>query len=635
MYVSLRSTLFSMAVTLVTAGIAWPNPDLDLGRALQAGYNRATSRVMVRIIERTERASLDYLAYDRNCLLHYPSPQGLKAPAKPPSLRDLGFGGTLVAGTFCDKLAETPLTAEEVARPLAWAPLTKLLTEWNYDAAAPLLTAASRVSGEKWGNTGLVRPLQQISTAYLHGDEMWVKIEFRPELDWIPADDEDGDGYRELYGQFSPQAATADLLAYLRGDYLTQPLSFEELTDYFFTLSSQWYQALQTVTLKPEETRPWPNAETDPAISAELGGKQFADPFVVIRGEPYGQEIYNVFLLAGDAGGLQPTDWAAELEQFGGTWEAWSAALAGFHDDVRRQLEARPAELRGLIGKDGWLFFRGDLNFLLSGDLRQQADGRDPYPAIVDFNEQMKARGIDMLLVVIPTKTEIYPEKLSDHAPAGGKPYVAPYCRKLLGELSAAGVGIVDLLPHFLAARDGEEPLYMTQDTHWTNRGVRLAAKLIAETVKQRAVKDALPLGSVAYTTREVTCTRLGDICPMLTDEEALHYRPLQLTAQQVLNPDGSEYVDDPESPLVMLGDSFTGVFQLEDCKHAGLSAHVARELGMPVDLIMAQGSGPRIRGQFARRGHDAIGQKKLVIWTVAARDLYNYWAPWELIKVP
>jgi hypothetical protein len=84
-----------------------------------------------------------------------------------------------------------------------------------------------------------------------------------------------------------------------------------------------------------------------------------------------------------------------------------------------------------------------------------------------------------------------------------------------------------------------------------------------------------------------------------------------------------------------MLGDSFTGVFHLEDCKHAGLSAHVARELGMPVDLIMAQGSGPRIRGQLARRGHDAVSAKKLVIWTVAARDLYNYWAPWDLIKVP
>jgi alginate O-acetyltransferase complex protein AlgJ len=212
---------------------------------------------------------------------------------------------------------------------------------------------------------------------------------------------------------------------------------------------------------------------------------------------------------------------------------------------------------------------------------------------------------------------------------------VAPYCRKLLGELSDAGVGVVDLLPVFLAARAGEEPLYMPQDTHWTNRGVRLAARAIAAAARQRPDVDGLPVDTVEYGIREVTCTRAGDIGEMLTEEERSGYRPMKLAARQVLTPGGQPYVDDPQSPLVVLGDSFTGVFQLEDCKHAGLSAHLARELGMPVDLIMAQGSGPKIRGQFARRGHDAVSAKKLVIWTVVSRDLYNYWAPWEPIKVP
>jgi len=102
-----------------------------------------------------------------------------------------------------------------------------------------------------------------------------------------------------------------------------------------------------------------------------------------------------------------------------------------------------------------------------------------------------------------------------------------------------------------------------------------------------------------------------------------------------VIDPDGQLYADDPSSPIVVLGDSFTGVFELEDCKHAGLTAHLARELGVPIDLIMAQGSGPTIRGRFVRRGPDAIAQKKLVVWTVVSRDLYHYWSPWKLIPVP
>jgi len=272
----------------------------------------------------------------------------------------------------------------------------------------------------------------------------------------------------------------------------------------------------------------------------------------------------------------------------------------------------------------------------VSGDLRDQPDGRDPYPAIIDFNQQLKARGIDLLLVVIPTKAEVFPEKVSDKAPAGAKPYVAPYCRKLLGELAAAGVEIVDLLPTFIEQRGaGDDLLYMPQDTHWAPRGVELAARLIAERVRQYPWYESLRPQQVQYSVKQVNFTRLGDICEMLTDQEKLAYRPLRLTAQQVVAPGGTLYVDDPDSPIVMLGDSFTGVFHFEDCQHAGLSAHLAKDLSLPVDLIMAQGSGPRIRGQLARRGHDAIEAKKLVIWTVVARDLYNYWAPWEIIKLP
>ena len=33
--------------------------------------------------------------------------------------------------------------------------------------------------------------------------------------------------------------------------------------------------------------------------------------------------------------------------------------------------------------------------------------------------------------------------------------------------------------------------------------------------------------------------------------------------------------------------------------------------------------------------GHDAIEAKRLIIWTVVSRDLYDYWAPWELIELP
>ncbi|MGD8238079.1 MAG: hypothetical protein PVH68_05970, partial [Armatimonadota bacterium] len=393
----------------------------------------------------------------------------------------------------------------------------------------------------------------------------------------------------------------------------------------FFELASDWYQELRTEVLEPDTTRPWPNAETEPEIAKALGGKSFATPLAVMRGRPYEAAIYNVFLLGAPGVGKPPKNASST-----------DASLAEFHADVRRQLDARPAALNGLIGRDGFLFYRGDVEYLVSGDLREQEDGRDPYPAIIDFKQQLDARGIGLLMVFIPSKAEVYPEKLSAVAPAGGKPYVAPYGRKLLQQLAVAGVEAVDLLPTFIEQR-GANPdlLYMPTDTHWTHRGLRLAADLIARRVRQYTWYAGLAEKPVKYSVRDVSCTRQGDICRMLTDQEKLKYRPMKLDAQQVVAAGGALYEDDPDSPIAMLGDSFTGVFHFEDCKHAGLSAHVARQLGMPLDLIMAQGSGPRIRGRLARRGHDAIEAKRLIIWTVAARDLYNYWAPWDIIRLP
>ncbi len=54
---------------------------------------------------------------------------------------------------------------------------------------------------------------------------------------------------------------------------------------------------------------------------------------------------------------------------------------------------------------------------------------------------------------------------------------------------------------------------------------------------------------------------------------------------------------------MVVLGDSFTGVYELMDCEHAGVSAHLAKELGIPTDLVMSYGGGPNVRSSFCDGG--------------------------------
>ncbi len=654
-------TLLALTLSCASATCAFAADDAAVARALQASLSRSTSHVMVRLVETPDRASLDVAAWDRNPLFHYPMPAALAAPAPVTDLSALTFDGALDPATIVDRIAQTPLTEAERSRPLAWQPLTKYLLERNYDLAAPLLVAGAPISAERWGNAGLTRPLQQISLAYLHDDALWVKVEFRPEITWVPATDEDSDGYREIYARLVVEPVAPELRDLIVSDYCGRVLTADELHSYFYALCSEWYPSLQTYLLEGDEARPWPNAETDPIAVEEVAGQTINEPTAVIRGRPYGEAIYNVFVVAGaQSPAAAPegnaatvasaaeapqepaaTDgddrpWAAELAKWGPTWEQWADSLRRFRIDVREILQDVPADQKGIEGRDGWLFFRGDVEYLLSGDLRDQPEGKNPWPAIIDFRDQLQARNIDLLLVIIPNKAEVYPDRLSRYAPGTDGPWVAPYCRKFISELDEAGVQVVDLLPTFMAVRDqGEEPLYMSQDTHWTNRGLRLAAHLIAQRVREYPWLAEMDTQPAAWGLRPATCTRMGDIVGMLPEADRAKYRPMRLAAQQVVSPTGELYEDDQASPIVMLGDSFTGVFHFEDCQHAGLSAHLARELGLPIDLIMAQGSGPRIRGQLARRGAEGLAHKRLVIWTMVSRDLYNYWADWDIIRLP
>ena len=132
---------------------------------------------------------------------------------------------------------------------------------------------------------------------------------------------------------------------------------------------------------------------------------------------------------------------------------------------------------------------------------------------------------------------------------------------------------------------------------------------------------------------RETSFTRYGDLHSRLPQAEQRKYTPETLVAHQVLGPDQQPYDDDPESPIVLLGDSFTAVYELMDAEHAGVSAHIARAVGYPLDLVMSYGGGPNVRQKLLRRGWDSLSSKRLVIWMMTARDLYDYWEDWEPLE--
>jgi alginate O-acetyltransferase complex protein AlgJ len=663
------------ALTCHPGGAAFPWPKAE-GRVaaehadvktLNQEYQRTRSQVLVREVSRPTRAALDYAAYHANFMIADPPPDSVPPPGRPDTSHP--FNGAIERDTLTGDIGRTPLTMDERRHPLAFAPMVQFLEARKVAGADGLEELGSAVRGESWGaRAEQATPTQQISEAYLHkpasgATEMWVKIEFVP---WFTPfrdmPDQDGDGFAEVYGRVRRDRAEAPLVDELAREYVGHVLDRAEIKAWANKLASYWYPSFNTDLVPPGAT--FPDARTEDDIKRELGGRVFATPAIVLRGKPQGKPTYEVFLLkdcaqpsgCGDStasvGGSavlhlpksvptpdpRPVGDVIEHElatQAEGSWTAWATQLNSFQDTVRRRLRAAPPKIKALAGIDGFLFYRHSLEFAVGGDLEKQRAGKNPLPVVVEFKKRLEASGVDFLFVPVPTKLDVFPDKLDPSLGAWVGRVVNPWARKFLLDLARQGVEVVDLLPPLLAARAagesaGQEPLFQRQDTHWTDRGLRLAADIVAARIKKYPWYAALAQHGTSFGLADTTFTRFGDLHSRLPEAQKPKYKPETLAAHRVTRADGSPYEDDADSPIVVLGDSFTGVYELTDAEHAGISAHIARGISYPVDLVMSYGGGPNVRQKLMRRGADALSSKKLVVWIMTARDLYDYWENWE-----
>ncbi len=279
-----------------------------------------------------------------------------------------------------------------------------------------------------------------------------------------------------------------------------------------------------------------------------------------------------------------------------------------------------------LAGSNGWYYLTAELRFLNhdrfwgewgAAPESMPALPRDPLPALVDFAQQIQTAGLHLLVVPVPPKALIYPEPLGVSL-ADARTVDAELDAFYL-ELKALGIAVVDLRPVFRAQRETKE-LYCRTDSHWSGAGLELAAEEVAGRLRaagwNRAAATAWPVER-----REVEIT--GDLVRMAgaSTREKL---PLGFVADEA----GAAVKSDPASPLLLLGDSHTLVFQAGGDMHAagaGLPDHLARALGQPVDLLGVRGSGAttsrislmrRVRAQPTY-----LKSKRWVVWCLAARD--------------
>lgn len=166
-----------------------------------------------------------------------------------------------------------------------------------------------------------------------------------------------------------------------------------------------------------------------------------------------------------------------------------------------------------VVGRDGWLFYQAGVRYLIERPSYSPED--DPLPAIRSFRDQLRAIGIRLLVVPVPGKESVYPDKPSPRAEGV---VVGERTRPLFDWLGRDGIESVDLFEVFRGARRDEgrsdrERLYLAHDTHWSPEGARLAAEAVARRV---LAGGAVRRGDQDYEGRPAVVRRYGDLVEML-----------------------------------------------------------------------------------------------------------------------
>ena len=283
-----------------------------------------------------------------------------------------------------------------------------------------------------------------------------------------------------------------------------------------------------------------------------------------------------------------------------------------------------------VAGREGWLFSAAELKSIGRGGSTASATG-----AIADYAASLKAKGIDLILVPIPPKALVYPDKISKNVKVKSKkpPRFDSGLKSAMETLESRNVKVVDLLPALIAARDTKTATaYPRTSSTWAPAGVQAAVKEIAEAVKKS--KAGSRAGSASGIVAEPSLiTFTGALATGITDA-----KPEALPAVTVGRISGEKQKSlsfgASGGSLLLIGGSDIYAWR-ENNNPAGAKgafASLAEQLAAELQLIPDVLTGGTDAKNAARlrilrertNGHGTLGATKTVLWVIPALDLYS-----------
>jgi len=205
--------------------------------------------------------------------------------------------------------------------------------------------------------------------------------------------------------------------------------------------------------------------------------------------------------------------------------------------------------------------------------------------------------------------------------------------RDIIRKLLAAGVDVLDVFPALQAARagdDGEHFSFQKFDTHWALPGLLAAMEQLAMKVTTYAWYENSGAQPGTLEMRDTTILREGDLIQQLPQTEQGNFAPETLEVKKIYK-DGKPYVGGKDAPILLMGDSFTGVFESVDGKSGGPGSLLAFATGLDVQVVTSWGGGPLVRHRMVK-DKKSLKTKRLVIYMMTLRDFWQSPLEWDVL---
>jgi hypothetical protein len=380
---------------------------------------------------------------------------------------------------------------------------------------------------------------------------------------------------------------------------------------------------------------------------------------------------------------------AKNLRQYEATLKEKSWFQQKLRPEVQQLLfvALRDTGAKGILGRDQWLFYRPDVRYVVEpGGHDTDATGSkwvQPGPPVTEtqsvarsitrFRDQLRERGIALIVMPVPGKPSVYPDRLTRRESGASRAFKSPTVA-LIKALEREGVVTVDLFSAFAEARrNGSPPLYLQRDTHWTPAGAALAADSAAG--RMRATGLA-PAPATDFQTRPVQVVRWGDILEMMQIPGLRQaFRPETVECRQVFDPTlgllmptasdrpGAYRYPGQKGTILILGDSFCRIYQYPEPQSlgelpqghtaatpeaamtqatkrpfpgsAGFISQLAFALKAPVDAIYSDGGASTDVRRKLSTNPEILEGKKVVLWEFVERDIALGQGGWLDVPLP